>query len=126
MPKKTLGYWIATALTAFVYLVGGTVDVMRPPFLIEEIAHLGFPAYFMVILGTWKILGGIVVLLPRMPIVKEWAYAGMTINLTGAAIAHAVVSDPPGEIATPLVILAIVATSWALRPADRVVRPALA
>lgn len=126
MPKKTLGYWSATALTAFVYLVGGTVDVMRPPFLIEEIAHLGFPAYFMVILGTWKILGGIVVLLPRMPIVKEWAYAGMTINLTGAAIAHAVVGDPPGEIATPLVILAIVATSWALRPADRVVRPAMA
>jgi uncharacterized membrane protein YphA (DoxX/SURF4 family) len=123
MNKKLLGYWIATALTAFVYLTGGAVDVARPPFLLEEIAHLGFPSYFMVILGTWKILGGIAVLLPRTPILKEWAYAGMTINLTGATAAHAVVGDPPGETAFPLILLGIVAASWALRPADRVVRP---
>ncbi len=117
---RTIAYWITTALTAFVFLSGGAVDVARPPFATDGIVHLGYPVYFMVILGVWKILGGIAVLLPGTARLKEWAYAGMMFNLTSAAASHASVGDGPGEIATPLVILAIVMASWALRPASRV------
>lgn len=119
MNKRTIGYWVATALTAFSYITGGAVDVARPDFAVEEITNLGYPVYFMVILGVWKMLGGIVVLLPKTPLLKEWAYFGMFLNLTSAAISHIVIGDPPGETALPLVILAIVATSWALRPKNR-------
>lgn len=128
MNARTIVFWVATALTAFVFLSGGVADVLRPSFLMEGMTHIGYPAYFTLILGVWKVLGGIVVLAPRLPLVKEWAYAGMLFNLTGAAASHAAVGDPPAKIATPLIILAIVAVSWALRPESRVlpgVRPAL-
>jgi uncharacterized membrane protein YphA (DoxX/SURF4 family) len=119
MNARTICYWLATALTAFVFLSGGVADVLRPSFVMEGMTQLGYPAYFVLILGVWKVLGGIVVLAPGLPLVKEWAYAGMLFNLTGAAASHAAVDDPPAKIATPLVILAIVAASWALRPESR-------
>ena len=81
--------------------------------------HLGYPAYFMVILGVWKVLGGVVVVAPRLPRLKEWAYAGMLFDLTGAAASHAAVGDPVAKIATPLILMGIVAASWALRPGSR-------
>ena len=121
MNTRTMGYWIATGLTAFVYLSGGAVDIARPGFAVEGIVHLGYPIYFMVILGVWKVLGGIAVLLPGTPRLKEWAYAGMAFNLTSASASHAACGDGAGEIITPLVVLGIVAASWALRPAERVV-----
>jgi uncharacterized membrane protein YphA (DoxX/SURF4 family) len=119
MNARTIGYWIATALTAFVFISGGVVDAGRFAFAVEQITRLGYPSYFLVILGVWKVLGGIAVLLPGTPRLKEWAYAGMFFNMTGAAATHAFVGDPAKEIATPLVILAIVIASWALRPASR-------
>ncbi len=85
----------------------------------EGMTLLGYPAYFAVILGVWKLLGGAVVLAPRLPLVKEWAYAGMFFNLTGAAASHAAVGDPAGKIVVPLIILLVVVASWALRPASR-------
>lgn len=117
---RPAAYWIATGLTAFVFLAGGAVDIARPDFAVEAIQHLGYPVYFMVILGVWKVLGGAAVLLPRLPRLKEWAYAGMCFDLTGASASHAARGDGPGEIATPLVILAVAAVSWALRPPGRV------
>lgn len=85
----------------------------------EGMTHLGYPAYFVSILSVWKTLGGVAVLAPRLPRLKEWAYAGMFFDLSGAAASHASVGDPAGKIATPLVILGIVAASWALRPESR-------
>jgi uncharacterized membrane protein YphA (DoxX/SURF4 family) len=119
MKKQTIAYWVATALTAFVFLSGGIVDVGRFDFAAEGIIELKYPLYIMTILGIWKILGGIVVLLPRLPLLKEWAYAGMTFNLTGAAASHFANGDPLGDVITPLVLWGIVAASWALRPASR-------
>jgi uncharacterized membrane protein YphA (DoxX/SURF4 family) len=119
MKKRTIAYWIATVLTAFVFLSGGIVDVGRFDFAAEGIIKLKYPLYIMTILGIWKILGGIVVLLPRLPLLKEWAYAGMTFNLTGAAASHFANGDPLADVITPLVILGIVAASWVLRPASR-------
>jgi uncharacterized membrane protein YphA (DoxX/SURF4 family) len=121
---RLIAYWITTALTAFVFLSGGAADVARPSFATEGMVHLGYPIYFMVILGVWKLLGGIAVLIPRFPLLKEWAYAGMLFDLTGASASHAATGDPAGKVATPLIILLIVIASWALRPASRQLRGA--
>ncbi len=73
----------------------------------------------MLILGVWKVLGGVAVLIPRFPKLKEWAYAGMLFDLTGAAASHAAVGDPLAKVVTPLLLLGIVMASWALRPEGR-------
>jgi len=119
MKMRSIAYWMTTALTAFVFLSGGAADVARPSFVMEGMTQLGYPGYFVVILGVWKFLGGVAVLLPRTPMLKEWAYAGMFFDLTGASASHAAVGDPAAKIATPLVILGVVAVSWALRPDSR-------
>ena len=64
MKTRTVAYWVTTGLAAFVFLSGGPVDIARPAFATEGMAHLGYPAYFMVILGVWKTLGGVVILAP--------------------------------------------------------------
>lgn len=116
---RKIAYWVATVLIAFVMIGGGVTDIARPPFMIEGMAKLGYPVYFLVILGVWKVLGGVVVLTPGLPTLKEWAYAGMIFDLTGASLSHAAVGKPAGEIIPPLVISAIVMASWALRPPGR-------
>jgi len=99
-----VAFWICTALVAFFMISGGLANV----FLQASIAgfiKLGYPAYFARILGVWKVLGGIAILAPRFPRLKEWAYAGMTFELTGAAITDAVAGDvsQPPRFATSLV-----------------------
>jgi uncharacterized membrane protein YphA (DoxX/SURF4 family) len=120
MKMRSIAYWVATALTGFVFLFGGFLDIMQTPDVVKGMAHLGYPAYFATILGVWKVLGGLVVLVPRLPRLKEWAYAGMIIDVTAASASHAVVGDPPANVVIPLVIAGIVMASWALRPANRI------
>lgn len=119
MNKKKIAYFATTGLLAAAFAFGGFADLAQGPEMKAAMAHLGYPTYFLVILGVWKVLGAVTVLAPGLPRLKEWAYAGITFDLTGAAISHAVSGDPPSAIITPLVILAIAAASWALRPEDR-------
>jgi len=119
MNGRAVAYWICTILIAFVFLSGGVADVLRPPQVLEGMTHLGYPPYFMIILGIWKLLGGIVILLPALPRLKEWAYAGMIFDLTGATASHLAVGDDLRHIVTPLVIAAVVVASWALRRESR-------
>jgi len=119
MKSRRIIYWFATALTAFVFLSGGANELAHPGYLMQGMAHLGYPAYFVTILGVWKILGGITILIPRTPLLKEWAYAGMFFDLTGASASHASSGDPILKVATPLIIVIIVIVSWALRPGSR-------
>src|SRR5258708_22415882 len=119
MKIRPIAYWVTTALTAFVFLSGGATDLARPDFLMEGMTKLGYPPYFVLILGAWKVLGGIVVLTPRLPRLKEWAYAGVVFDLTRAASSHAAVGDPAGKIAAPLIIAGIVMASKGLRPESR-------
>jgi len=86
---------------------------------LRGMAALGYPAYFVTILGAWKLLGGLALLAPRLPRLKEWAYAGIAFDLTGAAFSHAAVGHPAAKVIAPLVILGLAAASWALRPASR-------
>jgi len=87
--------------------------------MLKDMESLGYPLYFLKMLGVWKLGAAVVLLAPALPRLKEWAYAGILINLVGASVTHAVRHDPVNNIVTPLVILAIALTSWALRPASR-------
>ncbi len=117
--SRTLAYWIPTALFALAMTGSGAMNLMRPPELLEGIAHLGFPAWFPLWLGGWKLAGVGVLLAPGLARLKEWATAGFTISLTSAAAAHLAAGDPAGEAVAPLVMLGLGLASWALRPAGR-------
>jgi uncharacterized membrane protein YphA (DoxX/SURF4 family) len=119
MKTKTIGYWVTTAIVAFVLLSGGAAELAHRKETLEGMAHLGYPLYFTMILGFWKLLGGIALLAPRFPRLKEWAYAGAFFDLTGAAVSHAARGDDAGHLIWPLVFAALVVASWALRPQSR-------
>ncbi len=95
------------------------MDVLRAPPVVQTIVALGYPAYLASILGVWKLLGAAAIAAPALPRLKEWAYAGVLFDLSGAALSHGLSGDPASKVAVPLVLLAIAAVSWALRPATR-------
>jgi uncharacterized membrane protein YphA (DoxX/SURF4 family) len=117
MKAKTIGYWITTVIVALLLVSGGVAQVTLTN--AEGFKLLGYPVYFMVLLGVWKLLGGIVILIPRFPRVKEWAYAGIFFDFTGAAVTAAACHSGAGHIVAPLVCTAMLVISWALRPASR-------
>jgi uncharacterized membrane protein YphA (DoxX/SURF4 family) len=113
-------YWVATALLASELVLGGVWDVLRVPQVHVVIERLGYPPYFLVILGIWKLLGAVAVSVPRFPRLKEWAYAGVVFDLTGALVSNVVSGvTGAGTLAFLLVMMGVTATSWALRPASR-------
>ena len=119
MNARAMGYWICTVLIALSFLSGGVVYLLRVPEVVAGVTQLGYPVYFVTILGVWKLLGGAAVLLPRWPLVKEWAYAGMIFDLTGAAASSAAAGAGLRHVIVPLVIAGLVVASWALRPESR-------
>ena len=119
MDKRMIGYWLATGLFCAAMAAGGTMNLMRAEVQKESISALGYPEYLMTILGVAKLLGVVALLMPRFPLLKEWAYAGFTFDLLGASASHAFVRDPTMETALPLIILGIAAASYFLRPASR-------
>lgn len=119
MKHRTIVYWASTILLALAFLAGGLYELSATPDVIVMFAHLGYPAYIPVLLGAWKVLGALAILVPRTPRLKEWAYAGMVFDLTGAMVSHLFVGDAAGNLVAPLVLLGLVVVSWALRPADR-------
>lgn len=119
MNTRNAVYWTATALTAFTFLTGGAAYIWRADFAVPGIIELGYPVYFITLLGIGKFLGGLVIVAPGLPRLKEWAYAGIVFDLTGAAFSHAAIGNPAAKIIVPLGLLGIAATSWALRPASR-------
>ena len=85
----------------------------------EMIAHLGYPYYLLTILGIWKMLGAVAVLIPKYPVIKEWAYAGFFFAMTGAIFSHFASGDSVIEIFPALLLLVLTVISWYFRPADR-------
>jgi hypothetical protein len=116
--KKAL-YWASTGFAALALAAIGAADLTRVPDIIAGLAHLGYPAYFATIIGVWKLLAVATMLAPGLPRLKEWAYAGLFLVLSGAAISHAISGDTAGVAALPLMILGIVLTSRVLQPARR-------
>jgi hypothetical protein len=116
---RTVAYWTATAVLATECFVGAVMGALQlQPF--KGIAtHLGYPLYFMTILGVCYVSAGVVLLAPRLPRLKEWAYAGLIFNYTGAAASHIWVGDDIKTLVGPLIFVALTAASWALRPQAR-------
>jgi hypothetical protein len=86
---------------------------------VDGITHLGYPVYFLTILGVWKILGVVALLIPKFPLLKEWAYAGFFFIMTGAIFSHIATGDPANELIPSLLLLILTVVSWYFRPADK-------
>ena len=122
--KKTdkIIYWIATLWLALGMLSTGAVKLRKGKTGaggVDSITHLGYPVSFLTILGIWKILGVIAILIPKFPRVKEWAYAGFFFAMTGAVYAHIAAGDPAKELFPALLLLVLTLVSWYFRPATR-------
>ncbi len=117
---KTIIYWTVTILMSVGMLGSGIAQVMHAQQMIELVKPLGYPVYFLSIIGTWKILGVIAVLLPGFKLVKEWAYAGFFFLMTGALVSHlaAGVHDVK-DVLGPVFQTIFIVLSWYCRPASR-------
>lgn len=120
MTARTIGYWATTILIALAFLSGGAAYLAHQKDTVEGMAQLGYPAYVVTLLGIWKVLGGIALLAPRFPRLKEWAYAGIFFDLIGATWSHVASGDDVRHAVVPLVLAAVLIASWALRPPSRV------
>ncbi len=119
MKSKAIFYWITTILVALP-LSGGIMQLARVPGVVDGFVRiLHYPPYFVSILGFWKVAGAIAILIPRFPRLKEWAYAGIFFDFTGAAASCWVVGGFNFHVVVPLVLAALAVASWALRPASR-------
>ena len=112
-------YWIATVWLALGMLSTGIVQLIHMKEEVDSISRLGYPVYFLTILGVWKVLGVVAILMPRFPLVKEWAYAGFFFAMSGAVCSHIAVGDDVGELFGPVLLLFLTAVSWYFRPSDR-------
>jgi hypothetical protein len=125
MNQRHTGYWVATVLFSLVYFGSGLADVLHASPVIETLAHLGYPAYFASIIGPWKIAAAITIAAPSLPWMpkhlKEWAYAGVVFDLTGALASHAVLGDHGPKQIVPIVLLGLLAVSYRFRSARAVV-----
>lgn len=117
--RKVL-YWISTIWLGLGMLTSAIMQISRAvPEVVGTMTRLGYPSYMLTILGVWKILGVAVILAPRLPIVKEWAYAGFFFVASGALISHVVMGDPFGETFPSVLLLTLTIVSWYLRPPSR-------
>lgn len=120
MPKRNkIIYWIATLWLCLGMLTSGVVQVIHLKEEVDFMTLLGYPVYFLTIIGVWKILGVVAVLAPKFPLVKEWAYAGFFFTMSGAFFSHIAVGDSFGEMFPALLLTTLTIVSWYFRPAER-------
>jgi hypothetical protein len=125
LKTKTMLYWATTSLIALETFIGGVVDlihgrtgVVSGPLVTQVVTSLGYPVYILAILGILKIPGAAIIVIPGFLRLKEWAYAGIVFELSGAVASHAACGKRGDSIA-PLSLLCLAIASWALRPAGR-------
>jgi DoxX-like family len=121
---RTTVYWVTTLLLALECLVGGIMGALQRPTFIDIMKHLGYPDYVMTIIGVWYVLGGVALLVPGFPLLKEWAYAGLFFIYTGGAIASRLavglaVGDGVVTLVGPIILTGLVIASWTWRPSTR-------
>jgi uncharacterized membrane protein YphA (DoxX/SURF4 family) len=112
-------YWIATIWLALGMLSTGIIQLLRIEKEVAYIMELGYPVYLLSIIGVWKILGVIAILIPKFPLIKEWAYAGFFFSMSGAIFSHMGAGNPVEKMLPPLLLLALTFVSWYFRPLDR-------
>jgi uncharacterized membrane protein YphA (DoxX/SURF4 family) len=116
---ETFAFWTATIFGPASFVIGGVLNLTHASQTTDALSHLGYPAYFAWILGSGKLLGALAIVVPGLPRLKEWAYAGFFFDLTSAAFSRAMVGDSAADIIAPLGFLTLVLASWWLRPASR-------
>ena len=125
---KIIAYWVTTILGPASFVIGGFLHLTHAEQPMSMLSHLGYPQYFVNIIGFWKLAGAIAIVIPGFPRLKEWAYAGFFFLLTSAATSHVFKGDPffasgsvssSAQISSPLIFLVLVIASWALRPKNR-------
>ncbi len=117
--RNKIIYWIATVWLALGMTSTGIVQLMQIKEEAEMMRHLGYPLYFLTLIGIWKLLGVVAILLPKFPLVKEWAYAGFMFTMTGALFSHLAVGDAAKEYFGPTLLIVLTAVSWYFRPVER-------
>ncbi|TGM45531.1 DoxX family protein [Leptospira vanthielii] len=116
---KKISYWFFTLWLSLGMVSTAIVQLMKLPEEVEKINQLGYPSYFLTLLGVWKLLGVIAVLTPKYVLLKEWAYAGFFFAMSGAAYSHIVMGHPLSETLPSVLLLALTIISWSLRPKER-------
>jgi VIT1/CCC1 family predicted Fe2+/Mn2+ transporter len=117
--RNKIIYWVSTTWLALGMLSTGIVQLLKVEEEVNNISQLGYPGYFLTLLGIWKILGVAAVLMPKFPLLKEWAYAGFFFAMTGATYSRIAAGDPMNEILPSLLLLILTMISWYFRAADR-------
>lgn len=117
--RNKIIYWFFTCWLALGMVSTAIVQLMRQPEEVKKITGLGYPVYFLTLLGVWKLLGVVAVLVPKLSVLKEWAYAGFFFAMSGAALSHLASGSPASQIFPSLLLLTITVISWYFRPADR-------
>lgn len=119
MRTKKIIYWIATIWLSLGMLSTGIVQLLKMDQDVARMADLNYPVYLLTLLGIWKIVGVIAVLIPKFPILKEWAYAGFFFAMSGALFSHIMSESPASEIFPSLLLLVLTVVSWYFRPESR-------
>jgi uncharacterized membrane protein YphA (DoxX/SURF4 family) len=121
--RNKIIYWVATIWLALGMTSTGIVQLIQMKEEADVFAKLGYPAYLMTILGVWKILGVVAVLLPKFPLIKEWVYAGFFFAMSGAIFSHVAVGDGALEFFGPSLLIVLTVVSWYFRPIERRLSP---
>jgi len=116
--SRKIVFWGATVLVALDALYAAFTYLIASPETVENFRHVGYPQQLRVLLGIAKLAGAIVLVVPRLPTLKEWAYAGFTITWIAASVAHYLAGDGPLSL-LPVALLGLLAVSYVTRPADR-------
>jgi uncharacterized membrane protein YphA (DoxX/SURF4 family) len=117
--RNKIIYWVSTIWLALGMASTGVVQLLKIKEEAEMMERLGYPLYFLTILGVWKMLGVVAVLIPRFPVLKEWAYAGFFFAMSGAVFSHTARGDDAKEFFGPVLLLILTVVSWYFRPAER-------
>jgi DoxX-like family len=117
--RKLIWYWIITVILSFCIFSGGLAQALQVKGVVQGFKPLGYPTYFISLIGIWKVLGIIAILIPKFKLLKEWAYAGIFFTMTGAVISHMASNDVSAQLIAPVVLAIFTILSWYLRPADR-------
>jgi len=117
--RNKIIYWVSTLWLALGMTSTGVVQFIKMKEEVDLFNRLGYPIYFLTILGIWKILGVVAVLIPRFPLLKEWAYAGFFFAMSGAVFSHLASGSAALDYFGPVLLIVLTVTSWYFRPEDR-------
>jgi hypothetical protein len=121
--RNKIIYWVATLWLSLGMVSTGIVQLLKMKQEVDKITLLGYPVYFLTLLGIWKLLGVVALLIPRYPLLKEWAYAGFFFTMSGAVFSHFVAGDGVIQFFGPSLLLILTVVSWYFRPAERKLTP---